>query len=167
MVLFSHIQRSPLTQEGKRDQYHFAFTVKNPKMLHTAHHQYMSMRLQRINTLNEHDYYGNSSHTKTNTTRMSTIITLWVPLTKCLTITCSININEELPLLPTNFISSQWWMQIGTLCSKLQANNYTIICPKFLLHLWKQWQEWWCWLAHKTHSTPKIFHFKSQVHIIL
>jgi hypothetical protein len=35
------------------------------------------------------------------------------------------------------------------------------------LHLWKQWQEWWCWLAHKTHSTPKIFHFKSQVHIIL
>jgi hypothetical protein len=41
---------------------------------------------------------------------MDQVITLWVLLTKCITITFITNGGDKLPWLPTDFISSQWLM---------------------------------------------------------
>ncbi len=48
-----------------------------------------------------------SGQIKTNTKRMSAVITLSVSLTKYQTITLKINGIDQLPLLPTDFINSQ------------------------------------------------------------
>jgi hypothetical protein len=44
---------------------------------------------------------------------MSAVITLWELLTKCQTITSIINGSDKLPWLPTDFITSGWWVQIS------------------------------------------------------
>jgi hypothetical protein len=45
--------------------------------------------------------------------RMSAVITSWESLTKCQTITFIMNSSDELQWLPSDFISSQQWVQIS------------------------------------------------------
>jgi hypothetical protein len=68
--------------------------------------------------------------TKTNTTHINGVITLWVSLTKYQTITF-IMMSWSAAMTPhTDFISSQSWVQINIkkICQKFHANHYTNIC---------------------------------------
>ncbi len=68
--------------------------------------------------------------TKTNTTHINGVITLWVSLTKYQTITF-IMMSWWAAITPhTDFISSQWWVKIyiKEICQKFHANHCTNIC---------------------------------------
>jgi hypothetical protein len=77
---------------------HIQWNCKNHKTHNKYSVQSISMRLQR----NHHN-----KHSEGHTT-MSVVITLWEFVTKFQTIT-----NRKLRWLLTDFISSQWWVQIS------------------------------------------------------
>ncbi len=67
---------------------------------HTSRVWQISIKLSR--NLHKHQFEGNMT--------MNAVITLWELLTKCQTIIFIMNSSEELPWLPTDFVSSWQWV---------------------------------------------------------
>ncbi len=53
--------------------------------------------------------WDSRENSRTKLWRKMPVLTLQVSLTKCQTITSIMNSHDELPWLPTHFISSRWW----------------------------------------------------------
>ncbi len=68
------------------------------------------------------------------------VITLWELLTKCQTVIFIMNSSHELSCLPSNFISTWWWVKIRTWIP--------VAFPKIKARL----SHSWCWLRIEKHS---------------
>jgi hypothetical protein len=83
------------------------------------------------------------------------IITLWELLTKCQTVIFIMYSSDELPCLPTDFISTWWWVKIRIWWSTSGKPLYTkytswisVAFPKVKARV----SHSWCWMMIKKHS---------------
>jgi len=84
------------------------------------------------------------------------VITLWELLTKCQTVIFIMNSSDELSCLPTDFISTWWWVKIRIWRSTSGKPLYTkymswifVAFPKVKARL----SHSWCWLRSRNIAT--------------